>query len=786
MTNDQRRAIIDDAKSKGYQGSYVDLFRQAAINPSQQDMPVAQTSEQQREGLRPMHEAGRTDASMAFKDVPPNTPFNTMGMKAPINIKKYDTQGHLVKSYENVPPGLTNLDTGPNHGTVIETPARMQGGGFNEVNANVQGNTTMQSTETSNPGFLRPRFTQDFSEDTTVSYDDGNVARTQAIETTRGNRIRGNQTFSITDPQGNVTTQVDKYRNSRMMGLIPPRSTSKIIYPEQKQDGGPVKEQVGPRVPMQDTPVRSTASRNLDNDSTYNVRGWLAAGAPGGIDPGDGEFHGASIGNDGMWLKSKEHPTAWKEHMHSQLSRDPYFKENMSVVNPEGYFGNNQLQYVRRKKAQRGSVVDYLFPALESSNPVDFSQQQAKSQQDLVNKFEGDLAAEKENVQQVRQNIIPTAKRIAEGWENLSGENEKAYENILNYNPADAGDKPESKPLGPLRDMMSNRPEDLKDIMPNYNLHLANPGKYGSQRGIYCTTMGCFAYEEAGARRITDENGNPIRGNQTFVSATKKGVTGFEEVPAGERQPGDMTIITGKAKKDYNKPFTEENTVIRPHHTVIYSGEAERPLVDGANLGRAALSLWSGEGLPATDYDYNNPGAISAYSAQGGDMHEFQEVVRSNELPSDSSNKAFRFYRYIGNVPQLTRGLDDSKYNQSQADKVAAALQQNAEQNAAIQRRDTPSVEKLKGREASPIENDIPEREIVKTDKKVGKPKTRLTERVANKVKGKVYDLKDRRKSKQPKEKKEKTPSKRAAKRARVQAVKQEYKTKLENLKDSQ
>ena len=635
MTNDQRRAIINDAKSKGYQGSYVDLFKQAALNPSQQDMAVASSPDQKREGLRPMHEAGRTDASMAFKDVPPNTPFNTVGMKAPINIKKYDTQGHLVKSYENVPPGLTNLDTGPNYGTVIETPARMQGGGFR-----VEGSTTMQSSQDENPGFLRPAVTQDFSEDTTVMQDDGQITRDQSFETTRGNRIRGGRTFSITDPQGNVTTQIDKYRNSRMMGLIPPRSTSKIIYPEQG-----------------------------------------------------------------------------------------------------------------RVRAQRGSVVDYLLPSLEATNPVDFSQQQAESQKKLVNKFERDLAAEKENVQRVRENVIPTAKRIAEGWENLSGEDKRAYENILDYNPAPSGTIPEAKPLDPLRDQMRNRPEGLKEIMPNYNLHLANPTDYGSQRGIYCTTMGCFAYEEAGARQITDSEGRPIRGNETFVRETAEGVTGFEEVPAGERQPGDMTIITGKSRRNYNKPDSPENTVIRPHHTVIYSGEAERP-TDLGTMGRTALNMLMGREIPARDYDYNNPGAIKAYSAETGDMHKFQETVRRNELPSDSDRESFRFYRYIGNVPQYTRGLADAIYNQSQADKVAAALQQNANMKAQMgpERPETPDIQRLEGKQAGPIENDIPER-----------------------------DLKDRRKSKQPKE-----PSKRAQRRARVKAVKADYKSRLQKLKDSQ
>ena len=132
MTNKQRRAIVDEAKSKGYTGSYIDLFKQAMLNPSEnEEVLMAGTEQEKKDGLRPYHEAGRTDASMSFPDVPPNTPFNTVGMKAPIDIKKYDEQGHLVKSYENVPPGLTNIDSGPARGMVLETPARMQRGGYN-------------------------------------------------------------------------------------------------------------------------------------------------------------------------------------------------------------------------------------------------------------------------------------------------------------------------------------------------------------------------------------------------------------------------------------------------------------------------------------------------------------------------------------------------------------------------------------------------------------------------------------------------------------------------------
>jgi len=138
-----RREILDTARATGFEGSILDLYQmanqganvsemlQAEAQAKQQNMLVAQTPQEQQVGLREQHAMGNTGASMAFPDVAPNTSFNTQGMKAPINITKVDDQGHLVKSYQNVPPGIKDLPTGPKRGTVIETPA-YQGGGYKQ------------------------------------------------------------------------------------------------------------------------------------------------------------------------------------------------------------------------------------------------------------------------------------------------------------------------------------------------------------------------------------------------------------------------------------------------------------------------------------------------------------------------------------------------------------------------------------------------------------------------------------------------------------------------------
>lgn len=153
MNNQIRRELLNRHRQSGFPGSIMDVFsaynagrdiisefiqeqqRQQQLQQmqqmqQQQSQPiVANTPEEQEQGLRPYHEAGQTDQSMVFPNIPANTPFNTVGMKAPINIDKYDNQGHLIESFKSVPPGIQNLPTGPQEGTVVETPANMQSGG---------------------------------------------------------------------------------------------------------------------------------------------------------------------------------------------------------------------------------------------------------------------------------------------------------------------------------------------------------------------------------------------------------------------------------------------------------------------------------------------------------------------------------------------------------------------------------------------------------------------------------------------------------------------------------
>ena len=119
----EQMKLLKEAIRTNYKGSLSELL---TPQPTQE---VANTPEEQEQGLRGL-EAEQMPDSMVFPDVAPNQSFNTMGMKAPIDLQKVDNQGHLVQSYETVPPGIKDLPTGPAEGMVIESPSKMKNGGY--------------------------------------------------------------------------------------------------------------------------------------------------------------------------------------------------------------------------------------------------------------------------------------------------------------------------------------------------------------------------------------------------------------------------------------------------------------------------------------------------------------------------------------------------------------------------------------------------------------------------------------------------------------------------------
>lgn len=109
----------------------------------------------------------------------------------------------------------------------------------------------------------------------------------------------------------------------------------------------------------------------VGDDELYNMRRAVELG----YTP-DETGHWPSVDSEtGMFLKSKEHPTAWMEYLYGHTLNPELNRTTNVVVNPEGYFGDNQLQYIPKKQYAEGSFVgedgeDGKLPKLPSNSYV--------------------------------------------------------------------------------------------------------------------------------------------------------------------------------------------------------------------------------------------------------------------------------------------------------------------------------------------------------------------------------------------------------------------------------
>ncbi len=101
----------------------------------------------------------------------------------------------------------------------------------------------------------------------------------------------------------------------------------------------------------------------------YNLKRALELG----YEP-DETGHWPSVDEEtGMFLKSMDHPTAWKEYMYGQLNKDIGTNTRVAV-NPEGHFGDKQLQYIEAeltdKEAEEYRLGGYILEEMHEGGNI--------------------------------------------------------------------------------------------------------------------------------------------------------------------------------------------------------------------------------------------------------------------------------------------------------------------------------------------------------------------------------------------------------------------------------
>lgn len=674
LNNKQRRELLTRANEAEFPGSILDVFRGAEqgrdlINEfkmSQGDqMAVASTPEEQNRGLRPFHNAGRTDMSMAFTDVPPNTPFNTVGMKKPIDIKTYDRQGHLVKSYDAVPPGMTGLSSGPNSAYAVERPAKAQSSvspyfEYNTIapvdNTSTAGITSRASFDPNRPVPEPKPFGTDDSESIRVleeKKDDLTLGQymylTNQYQSVGSPRLR---TGTDNEPLikilgGNISWDQATFGNKRLHTNPGTEDTSPAVYTRsnapldlleemphsrQLQD---LQDHYGEAEGLRQYKQRyfeELASVGFDQRRLYHTRGTLEYEAHN--DPNvdytssksKKQFKSleatGSQGNPkrmGFGVNAAEFLER-REQQRQLENRSPLFFGAFPEEEPKA-------QSEKVKGQSSVSPVNYLLDTLAADDPSSYAyQQQAEADKAL--------RAEQQRVEGVRANVLSEAKKISEAQSNLNYDDLAPYRFYQDTSSDMSGSSPQAIRAELMR-RQEALPDSIKQVLPDegrYNVFNLAPDAYSTNRQLYCTPYGCLPYQKAGATDVPIVHSNP-----KFRSGARSGELPFQSVPAAERQPGDIALQVGNAPVDYGRP--ELGYRLRPHHTTIYTRDAEE-----SDL------FYKPEGFDEQTAD--DPVSIMAYNARGGVAMNF------DESPIQREDAPLEFYRYVGQTPQMQQTLE--------------------------------------------------------------------------------------------------------------------------------
>lgn len=140
MTNQERRQLLERFRASGMEGSILDVYKaheqgidlieeHQRAQQQNQPVPIKQPNDL-REFYQMSERAGDLGRQATLKSVPPNTPINTNGAVKPMNIRVSDPEtGHLIESYDKVPPGISDISTGSYTGDVLIEPTNYRDGG---------------------------------------------------------------------------------------------------------------------------------------------------------------------------------------------------------------------------------------------------------------------------------------------------------------------------------------------------------------------------------------------------------------------------------------------------------------------------------------------------------------------------------------------------------------------------------------------------------------------------------------------------------------------------------
>ena len=362
-------------------------------------------------------------------------------MKAPINIDKYSQDGHLIESHKSVPPGISNIPTGPYHGDIIETPAdgyqtggfvdRKQTGGFKYIPSEAEAEQS-DNTRINIPGLPQQRITP--IKPNMPGYD-AHFGKTYEIH------------------KNTASADISKAKNYEREGTVSQTPPSVFDFIDNRQTFNV--SAGGPKGASETSynPIQRFKNNLAENLYPYNYDNSISQVWDAGVLGNPSAFRDPSMSDNQDYGGYQEGEDSYRDEridlLHMLMGKEQITNSIEESIYKPTDSENKDAKYYRSKTTERDIVMD-LYRANGSAYPP--YEGDTTTLIDLINK----IPSEKGKSKHVHNNILNT-------YQLSRGEDKKgsyiAYYDEWDVNPF----KKYNKTLGDLSDFVT---EDILKLTP--------------------------------------------------------------------------------------------------------------------------------------------------------------------------------------------------------------------------------------------------------------------------------------------------------------------------------
>jgi hypothetical protein len=297
------------------------------------------------------------------------------------------------------------------------------------------------------------------------------------------------------------------------------------------------------------------------SDPNYNLRGmWKSVGSPNSFEEvkdtrdfplqEDGFYHGFSADSEGNWLKSKKHPTAWMEYLYGhQLNPENNSKFDV-VPNTDGYFGENQLQYMPKKRISK-------FQSGGNFVQREGAERGGYNAWDAIGSFAyGALQGTVGAIPGVGQALSPLMEAGRRGLQSVAGNTGRIEDDVIAGAGAITGAVGSSAITGNPMGAISGSQDGLQKITNSFDNQAKNLNNLPAfKKGGYMNNRRFF--QQGGDMGLTEYEGLPHE--QGGIPIPGRGA----EVEGGETMIDDYVFSDELKIPGKNKTFAQESKAIK-------------------------------------------------------------------------------------------------------------------------------------------------------------------------------------------------------------------------------